>query len=370
MSDHVGSMTDAAVTAIFDELRSLQTSMAAHPEIAGDEQSVCEVYRWLFSITQVALDCFVWADTAAPRFVDIVGTTKKWGGDNADAYYQHAPLAPGRRYRVHGNRGDSVYLSVTVYGGPDDGHYSERIVGSVNDADLDIDADGNFTFWIAPEPVDDGPGIVTSDDTVVAITRDYLADPVVQRRTTWRIESLDPAPPYRLTDADLARRMECALTWIRDQAAIVPVGIFGDPNTIEPPYPVPTATFGWAAGDAAYAMGSFDLGPDDALVVRGRSPECRFWNLCLWNPLLHTYDYDRDRVTINGMQTVYEADGSWAIVISDRDPGHPNWVSTQGHRRGRIWLRWFLPSDTPAPLTCEVVPLDGVPGAPGGKVSS
>lgn len=352
-----GVATGAVVDEIFAELRELERKMLTHPEMGGDEPSACEAYRWLFSITQVALDCFVWGDATAPRFVDIVGTTKKWGGDNADAFYQHAPIEPGRRYRVSGVRGDAVYLSLTVYGGPDDGRYSERIVGSVNDRDLTFDDEGRYSFWIAPAPVDDGPGIVTADDAVVAITRDYLADPVRDTRSTWRIESLDPAPDYRLTDADLAARMRCALTWIRDQAAIVPVGEFGEPNSIQPPYPVPTATFGWAAGDAAYAMGGFELDTDQALVIRGRSPECAFWNLCLWNPLLHTYNYDRGPVTINGMQITYEDDGSWVVVVSEADPGHPNWVSTQGHRRGRIWLRWFLPSDTPEELVCRVVPV-------------
>jgi hypothetical protein len=357
-----GLETGAVFAEIMDELRGLEQKMVTHPEMGADDQNVCEAYRWIFSITQVALDCFVWGDPTAPRFVDIVGTTKKWGGDNADAYYQHIPLEPGRRYRIHGNRGDAVYLSLTVYGGPDDGRYSERIVGSVNHHDLTFADDGSFSFWIAPEPVDDGPGITTSDDTVVGITRDYLADPHTEARSTWRAESLDPLPPYELTDADLARRMRCALTWIRDQAAIVPVGTFGEDNTIEPPYPVPTATFGWAAGDASYAMGSFALDPDQALIVRGRSPECAFWNLCLWNPLLHTYNYDRGRVTINGDQATYEDDGSWTIVISETDPGHPNWVWTQGHRTGRIWLRWFIPAETPEPLTTSVVPVSEVMG--------
>jgi hypothetical protein len=33
----------------------------------------------------------------------------------------------------------------------------------------------------------------------------------------------------------------------------------------------------------------------------------------------------------------------------------PNWLSTQGHPRGRIWFRWFYPSETPERPTCEVV---------------
>ena len=50
----------------------------------------------------------------------------------------------------------------------------------------------------------------------------------------------------------------------------------GTPNAIDPPYPVPTSTFGWAAGDAAYAMGAFELADDEALVIRGRSPDASF----------------------------------------------------------------------------------------------
>ena len=76
------------------------------------------------------------------------------------------------------------------------------------------------------------------------------------------------------------------------------------------------------------------LEDDQALVLRGRSPQCAFWNLCLWNPFLHTYNYDYERVTINGAQVHYEADGSWVIVISPTDPGHPNWVSTAVNSAG------------------------------------
>jgi hypothetical protein len=42
-------------------------------------------------------------------------------------------------------------------------------------------------------------------------------------------------------------------------------------------------------------------------------------------------------------------------VVSDKDPGHPNWVSTAGRARGLIWLRWFLPEETPARPVCRVV---------------
>jgi hypothetical protein len=350
--------TSAVFRELVDELRSLETKLFEGPNTPLDEQGVLEGYKWIFSMLQVAFDVQVWADPGRPRFVDIVGPYKKWGGDNADAFYQYAPIDPSRTYRVRGHIGDAVYLSVTVYGGPNDGRYSNRIVGIINDRSLDIDADGNFEFVLSADP-HDGPWIKLEPDAVCAITRDYLNDPVHGRRATFAIEAVDAPATYREDDADLARRFRAALTWIREQAQIVPIPL-GTPNSIDEPYPVPQVTFGWAAGDAAYAMGSFDLGADDALVITGRSPECGFWNMCLWNQFLHTYNYDYERVTINGSQVVPEADGSWTIVIAPRDPGHPNWVSTAGHPRGRIWFRWFYPAETPERPATRVVPVDAV----------
>jgi hypothetical protein len=123
---------------------------------------------------------------------------------------------------------------------------------------------------------------------------------------------------------------------------------------------VPTQTFGWAAGDAAYAMGSYALEEDEALVIEGRSPPCAFWNVCLWNQLLHSYDYAYERVSLNGGQVQYEPDGSWRVVIARQDPGHPNWISTAGHAQGRIWFRWFLPDVTPLRPLARLVPLHEV----------
>ena len=339
------------------ELTAVHTKLVDRLSGPGDEQTLLEAHRWILSILQVAADVHVWADPARPRFVEIVGPYKKWGGDNADAYYRFAPIDPARTYRIRVRPGDAVYLSLTVYGGPRDGRYSDRIVGSLNSVEAPVRADGTIDMVLSADPPGDGiPWIKLEPDAVAAITRDYLNDPVGGRRAEWEVVADAPPLVHREDDAELAVRLRAALTWVRDQAAMVPVPL-GEPNSVSEPYPVPTVTHGWAAGDAAYAMGSFELRDDEALVVRGRSPDCAFWNLCLWNPFLHTYNYDYERVTINGSQVVYEPDGSWEIVIAGRDPGRPNWVSTAGHPRGRIWLRWFLPDATPERPTAEVVAL-------------
>lgn len=351
--------TRAAVHDLLALVGSLEERFLAGDRALPDDTALLESYKWMFSILHVGLEAFVWGQPDNPRFVEITSPGWKWGGDNSDAFYQFAPVSPARTYRVTGVVGDAVYWSLTVYGGPDDGRYSERIVGSLNGRDLPPDTDGIVAFTISADPFD-GPGILLDgDDAVAAITRDYLPDPTKRRRMTWQIEAVDPPPTVREDDADLARRFRSVITWVREQADLVPIAL-GEPNHIDPPYPVPTATFGWAAGDAAYAMGSFSLGDGEALVIDGRSPYCVFWNLCLWNQLLHTFDYRYERVTINGTQVRYEPDGSWRIVVAHRDPGHPNWVSTQGHHEGLLWFRWFLPDETPSQPSLQVVPVEQV----------
>ncbi len=339
-------------------LKDAERSFLEGERAVGDETSVVEGYRWLTEILSVAMDCYLWADTERPTMVQLVGPTRKFGGDNSDAYYNYAAIDPRRSYRISGRKGDAAYMSITVYGGPDDGRWSDRIVATLNDRDMEFAEDGSFEITLSAEP-QAGNWMKLEEDAVCAVSRDYLAEPESQRQASWNIEATEQAPPPRPTDEDLARRIRAATNFLRELTALFPLAYDETKfNEIEEPYPVPEHTYGWAAGDAAYAMGAFDLADGEALVIRGRSPHCVFWNLCLWNPYLQTYDYRYERVTINGTQVVYGDDGSWRIIVSETDPGLDNWVATAGHRRGRIWFRWFLPESVPDRPETTVAKLD------------
>jgi hypothetical protein len=358
--------TTAAFHELLDVLRDGDRVFLEGPRAVADQVSVLEGYRWLTEVLGVALDCYLHADPAHPEFVKLVSPTRKFGGDNADAVYHFAPLDPARRYRVRGRMGDAVYLSLCVYGGPDDGRWSNRIVGSLHDRELAMGPDRSFEVWLSAErppgasaqPSGSSGWLRLDPDAVCVVTRDYLIDPIHGRQAEWRIEAVPAAPaPPPLADAELARRLRCTANFLRDLLNICPLPPLGEPNAAAEPYRQQAAAYGWAAPDAVYAMGRYELGDDEALVLEGRAPACAFWNLCLWNPFLQTYDYRHHRVTINGGQLALEPDGSWRIVISARDPGHPNWLGTAGHPRGVLWFRWFLPDEPPARPSARVVKL-------------
>jgi hypothetical protein len=359
--------TAAAFHELLDLLQGADANFTEGFRAVGDEISEVEGYRWLTETLSVALDCFLWADTARPEMVSLVGPTRKFGGDNADAVYHYAALDPRRSYVLRGRRTDAVYISVTVYGGPDDGRWSNRIVATVNDRDLTFASDGSFEIELramtaegnAPSRVESSPGrrVVQLDaETVCLVTRDYHADPFAGHRTEWSIKAVESAPAPRPTDGETARRFRATTNFLRELTSLCPLPYDDSKwNSVEEPWPVPAVTYGWAAGDASYAMGAFRLAEDEALVLEGRSPKCAFWNLCLWNPFLQTYDYRYEPVTINGEQCRLEADGSWRIVVAAKNPGVANWVSTAGHERGRIWFRWFLAEELPPRPSARIV---------------
>ena len=146
-----------------------------------------------------------------------------------------------------------------------------------------------------------------------AITRDYLDDPADGRRATWTIEAVDP--PATLADdaADaLARRFRAATHVARGAGADVP-----DPRrpANDGAGAVPRARRRRSAGRPATRPTRWAASSSPttrSLVIEGRSPECAFWNLCLWNPFLHTYDYGlRPGDDQRRRRSSYEPDGSW-----------------------------------------------------------
>ena len=75
------------------------------------------------------------------------------------------------------------------------------------------------------------------------------------------------------------------------------------------------------------------------VVELDRVPACRAWSLQVCNYWMESLDYRYHRTNVNDSTAEVEPDGSVRIVVSDVDPGHPNWITTAGHRNGVILFR-------------------------------
>lgn len=372
--------SSAAWRELTGSLADLDQAFLAGDRAVPDEPGVVGGYRMLLSLLGVALDTYVFPDTARPTFVETVTPhrrDRRWGGDNTDAWYHLATLDPARTYRVSGRRNDSVYFSLTVYNEPAPGAWSDRVVGVVNDTDLELGPDGEFAMVLGPRRPEGWTGafIELTPDALVALTRDYQADPVHGRPAEWRIEALDDPGPVRRSDADLARGLRSTLAWMRTMFAIVPTPLASrgdetlghrtahDANEFAEPYRVPDANFGWSATDACYSFGSFVLRPDEALVVTHHPPACRFWNLTVWNQFMSTHNAADGRSSVNHGTARPNADGSVTVVIARDLLPHPNAITTMDYPEGNLAFRWFLADEVPARPEVRLVTVSEAPTA-------
>ena len=120
------------------------------------------------------------------------------------------------------------------------------------------------------------------------------------------------------------------------------------PNTFLPPL---DGTAMGAAAENRPVIGSWELAPDEALVIEVSPPEGLYWSYSLGNPWWETIDYGSHQSSLNGHQALPDEDGVLRTVIAHEDPGVANWLDTAGHSAGPIILRCVRTESAPVPTT-------------------
>ncbi|MCB0972155.1 MAG: DUF1214 domain-containing protein [Acidimicrobiales bacterium] len=335
---------------------------------APDDEA--EALRVLLHHLATGVETQLEQDPARPTFRAIVTPWRKALGDNADARYHDALVDPAGTYRIRGRTGGAVYVSITVEAGAADGAFPSGTVGVLNDTEFDVDDDGAFEVVLGGPPRERG-WLALADDASRLTVRHYWEQVDSPSRPpapdlALEIELIDgdvASPPPAPTDASVAAAIERMATYVRSRTleAIAKPGegepppfVSREPHTFPPP--VRPGAHALAAADAAYSMAPYLLGPDEALVMTARWPECRCANVSLWNRQMQTFDYLRGPVSLNRAQAVAEPDGTIRIVLAHADPGVPNWLSTEGRPFGLVFWRFMLPAGEIATPTAEVVP--------------
>lgn len=360
-----------ALRTLIDTLTEIDDRWSGPEWNLHSEADVAGSHRALMHILEASMVGFFEQDPARPDLRRITTPSRKLTGDNPDAIYFDAPLNHAYSYVMHGTMHGAAYFSLTIEEGTAEGHMASNSAGVINDTEMNVADDGSFTLYIGGEPRENNWLPLTPEASRLT-TRHYFEneqpaalDPAMEPRM--RIECLEPqGPAAPADDTSVAQGITRITNVIRSRTLEMPPLANSEPPPFvaltpnEFPTPIKPGDFGFAAVDAHYSMAPFFLGPDEALIIRGRWPTCRFANLCLWNRFQQTLDYRSREVSINRAQTVTEADGSFRLVLAHKDPGVPNWLDTEGQPFGLMFWRFFLAEGEVATPTCEVVEFSDV----------
>jgi len=358
----------AALRELIELLEEVDQHWCSEERNLSSVADVAGSHRALMHILEAGLVGYFEQDARTPNFRRIVTSSRKLTGDNCDAIYFDAPLDARLDYVVRGEMNRAVYFSMTIEEGAEDGHLPKATCGVINDTEIDVDAEGKFVIYLGGEARERNWLPLTEKASRVT-TRHYFeslepaaADPA--REPVMRIECLSetlPPPPPDDEDVSAGIRRVCNMVRTRTlempqmTAAEMPNFMSVAPNAF--PAPQTPGNFGLAAADAHYSMAPFLLGPEDALVMTGRWPNCRFGNVCLWNRFQQTFDYITRSVSLNRAQTEADADGCFRIIVAHEDPGLPNWLDTEGNSFGLVFWRFFLVQGEVETPKAEVVKL-------------
>ena len=304
------------------------------------------VMRMLTAVTQSST---LTLDPDRPSFLTMLDGVRFVGAAGPDIDYDVAAVRPDSLYSISGERGEATYVGITVYAGAGAGGAS-AVVASVDVDDI-IAEDGTFV-WEFSHP-----------EAARVIVRQYFHNRGEQSRGLWSIARVDAGASDSATDARAPRVMGSAemsarvanaakslrwnaqlnQLWTPERRSFPNMFVRQTCDDIVAAIPNP---------DVIYSFTWWKMAEDEVVVVDFVPPTTDYWALQLCD---RWYQCFPDRQSnINNREAVVNADGSVRIVVSDGDPGLPNWLDTSGHRVGVMFFRW-LHADIGEQPVCRVV---------------
>jgi hypothetical protein len=351
----------AAWNALCDALRASDKRVLG-PDAPAAPADRAEGFRYLLRFLEAGIRlCVEYAEPDHPELCRMIERGMTWGLDCPDCLYLYAPVRGGDRYRLWGTRGTANHFDVQVnYGHFASGDISSwGTLDSKSGGELELDADGRFELWLAPEPRS-GNALRAATNAEFLLIRQYFGDWERERPADLWIERVGaPASAPRPRSEQIAARLERLVSWIEKGGALWETlsraMLSLPPNTLNVVRPPDEEVRGGLEGQV-YGLGNFRCAPNAAVVLEFTPPECRHWSVSLASWWWETIDYATRQSSLNGSQARLDADGRFRGVIAHVDPGVPNWLDAAGHTAGTLAVRFLRAAAAPEVRT-RVVPL-------------
>lgn len=315
-----------------------------YPGAPRDPFQQAEGVRYLSRLTRAGLEAFVeYGDPAFPVFRQMVHETVKLGADNPDNIYLNAQISGNYEYRITGRRNTIDYAGFFTQNGNYGTTGGLAPCGKLEQDQIICDPDGSFEIILSKTPR--GKNWLKIDDgTTLVMLRQTFADRKKEIPVEVRIENLDGrGAPDPLTPAHVDEGLKTAAMFVAGAPLLFARWANGFREHTNRLPQFDPAVSNAAGGDTSiiYYHSHWKLDDDEMLVIEVKPPDCGTWNFQLNNYWMESLDYRYFNVCINKAGASPEPGGSIRVIVSHRDPGHPNWLQTAGHCEGTMCWRWY-----------------------------
>lgn len=331
-------------------IEATRVRLLARPELQSPDMQAMANYS-IASLIAGGFQFYLAPRPDSPAFYrDAVWTPLiPWGGPAADILYRWCFLDGAHDYRITGTRGSVMMTDFHLF----DGYFGVESMRNLGNYDLDGFAmadDGSFEIVASPREQVGNWMQLDRDSRHIAIQmREFWWDWAGETGTTLRVERIDDGPRTMLWNQEqFLQRLHWAGRLV-EQTILRALGygkmvrrsaggenrfslVLGEAGD--------NREFG-ASPRAGYACASWNLAPDEALVIETDVPRAKYWSLQLTSSFWDTLDFNHHQTGLNGRQVHIDGDGRARYVLSQRDPGAANWLDAMGLSRGQCMFRWY-----------------------------
>jgi len=329
---------EASLDALADSLRDAGGFVRGH-EWFGSEEEQAEAYRHIVRILINKLEAHALAEPDFPVFLSL-NHFNKAGMDNSDQRYRIALFDGDGVYRVWGNRGTSRRLDFAVYGL----HSLSDTVDTLSTDELEVAPDGTFELILGGEERA-GNWLRTDSGPQRILVRQIHSDWANESPGEMHIDRIDAGRPVypEFSQLVMAERLAAATNAFAEEVRLWPefsrtrLAALAPANALSPPRD--TGGQGGLAGRLMVG-GHYALEDDEALIITSWPADAAYQGIQLGHHWWESLDYANRQTSLSADQARVSSDGAYHYVISERDPGVPNWLDTEGFSRGVIMMRF------------------------------
>jgi hypothetical protein len=357
----------------FEELRQkaieVYTKAYRAPLTQEAEDSIkSSVDELVFSSIQKAVN----ADPYYPKVYWVDAGPRTWFGmnvpggrysyDNPDTIYRTIPINSNLHYVIHGKRYSNLAdVTFSLVENPN----SLKTIAILTKNDLVVNPDGTYDITIDNQPANGRVNHIQS--TIRArqlFIRHSFGDWTNSLPDALVVELLDNSghSPISVPEIVAIAKKDLQISVLGYGYGTLGVVTKGHPiNTM----PQPKIDKIGGLITQASSFGYYQLNDDQAWIITIDPGPASYFVVPSTGPWTITSDPGSCQCSLNNFQSFPNADGKYRFIVSRKDPGYYNWISTCELHEGTLMIRWQglpLPStiQSSPSIETEMVPLNDI----------